>query len=1039
MSEQTIDTIDVRFKGNSESFIDTADRVDKRLELTGAKARQLGKALSVALTAPLALIKATAVSSFASFDGAMTNSLSIMSNVSDQMKNALGQQAVNLSLKNATSASALAESYYFLASAGLSVEESYGALPKVMAFATAGNFGMARATDLLTDAQSALGLATGNTATKMSNMTMLSDMMVKGSQLANSSVEQLSEALTAKAGAGMKSFNIATAEGVAVLAAFADQGIKGNLAGESYNRVLVEMAQRSRENTKEFAAAGIAVWDTSGNMRSMADIIRDMEKAYSHLSPEARDAAMSQLKFGNETLPAIKSLMGSSENLRRYRKELEAAGGATERVAENQMQSLPNAMAVTANYVRAVAIDIGRLLEPKVRSMGASVRYASNLWLELDDSVKATLVNLGMVAALVGPSLIVFGYMPIVLGAVARGYTAVGGAALFAARGMRTAFLAARSAALAAAAVAMANPAVLGVAAAIGAIVAVTALAIRYFKGPGSLAAGWEYVKSKVSEVKELAMGFYENLDQNMTAIHDALKANWDNLGGILKTFMSATINNLGVAVGVAFDLWVAFGGWLVVYLPGIMRDIWEVQIPKLISRGLLFIVGILEPFVVAVGQVFSGIADIAVQAFVSMINIAEGAYSTITTMASEVWAAIKSGDLTAALAAVTDNAAKFLEEHAKEALLDVGLAVVKVGETVTDAYEYVGKRASESFAKGIENKNFLETAQGILNEAGANIQNPFSAIALPEFNFDRKVKEAADNIQGVDMAVGADTAPGKQAINDFKKQAEATPIVMRVGIEAMGSRSAEAAAMARAQYDKARGMLDKAGFSPKKGNEMGAQKTRQEMAPALPHLTEAVMGHKGQAARLTANLGHRGNRLDENIVDMNEQAAKNRIAAANKAGTILTPDTWQREPMTITATAMPSAPVSMVATNGAAPALDGNLTQTLTAVATNGAAPALDGNLTQTLTAVATSAQSQAVAAASTADAAKAMATSANTVTTPTAGTTVGDAASTKTAEDAKFQSEALRLLGIVADNTKVKRDTKSDIQLVPANLRSS
>ena len=65
----------------------------------------------------------------------------------------------NLSAEATASAKEAADAFFFLASAGLDGKQSIAALPIVAQFAQAGAFGLARATDLLTDAQTALGLS----------------------------------------------------------------------------------------------------------------------------------------------------------------------------------------------------------------------------------------------------------------------------------------------------------------------------------------------------------------------------------------------------------------------------------------------------------------------------------------------------------------------------------------------------------------------------------------------------------------------------------------------------------------------------------------------------------------------------------------------------------------------------------------------------------------------------------------------------------------------------------------------------------------
>jgi TP901 family phage tail tape measure protein len=100
-----------------------------------------------------------------------------------------------------------AESFFFLASAGLDAQQSIEALPQVAAFAKAGMFDMATATDLATDAQSALGLTVDDAQQNLVNLTRVTDVFAKANALANTSVEQVANAITTKAGVALRSVN----------------------------------------------------------------------------------------------------------------------------------------------------------------------------------------------------------------------------------------------------------------------------------------------------------------------------------------------------------------------------------------------------------------------------------------------------------------------------------------------------------------------------------------------------------------------------------------------------------------------------------------------------------------------------------------------------------------------------------------------------------------------------------------------------------------------------------------------------------------
>jgi TP901 family phage tail tape measure protein len=271
------------------------------------------------------------------FNRAMLNSQAIMANLTDTIDKDMRQAAFDVAKITQFSATEAAKAYFFLASAGLDASQSIKAMPTVAKFAQAGMFDLALATDLLTDAQSALGLTVDDSAQNMTNMKRVSDVLVKANTLANASVQQFSEALTNKAGAAMKVVGMDIEEGVAVLAAFADQGVKGAEAGTAFSIVLRELQKRAIDNRDAFRRFGIATFDVMGEVRPMAQIIGDLERALAGASDETKKMTLAQLGFQEKSIAYLQTILGTSEALDRYTEALRTAGGTTAEVADKQL------------------------------------------------------------------------------------------------------------------------------------------------------------------------------------------------------------------------------------------------------------------------------------------------------------------------------------------------------------------------------------------------------------------------------------------------------------------------------------------------------------------------------------------------------------------------------------------------------------------------------------------------------------------------------------------------------------------------------
>ncbi len=382
----------VKFVGDAKGFSRAADKVSNKLGKIGIA----GAAAVAAVAAAGAGIALSSISAFGDFDQAMTQSLAIMGDVSDAMRNEMAQAARDVATSTTFSAEQAAESYFFLASAGLDAEQALAALPQVANFAQAGMFDMALATDLLTDAQSALGLSVDDAAENLDNMQRVADVLVGANTLANASVEQFSSALTNRAGPAMRSVGMDLEAGVAVLAAFADQGIKGEVAGTQFGIVMRDLQTKALANADAFSDLGIAVFDSEGEFRNMADIIGDVEGALEGLSDAEQKETLLNLGFSDKSVSALQTLLGTSDQIREYEEALRGAGGTTDEIANNQLQSFNAQMDLLKSRAEDLKIEIGSKLAPLV------LKFFDELgafWAQHGETIIAGLKRFGEIAS----------------------------------------------------------------------------------------------------------------------------------------------------------------------------------------------------------------------------------------------------------------------------------------------------------------------------------------------------------------------------------------------------------------------------------------------------------------------------------------------------------------------------------------------------------------------------------------------------------------------------------------------------------------
>ncbi len=332
----------------------------------GTGLTRIGGGLTKFVTLPLLAVGAVSVLAFSNFNKAMTESTAIMGDLSGPVKEAMIQAAREVAKETTFSHKEAAEAYFFLASAGLTAEESIGSLGFVSKFAQAGAFDLALATDLLTDAQSAMALKGDTAAESLENMTRVGDVFVKANTKANATVQQFSESITEQAGTALQVANKSLEEGVALLSLWADAGLKGSQAGTTLASMLTLLPKVATKNADAFADYGIEIFDSTGKLKNFADIADEFTPLLQQLSDEERAVAFNALGINKRLVTSIGLFKEAGPALREFEAAYGEAGGTVEEVSEKQLQSMSAQFSLLKSKAEDVAITLGAALAPAV-------------------------------------------------------------------------------------------------------------------------------------------------------------------------------------------------------------------------------------------------------------------------------------------------------------------------------------------------------------------------------------------------------------------------------------------------------------------------------------------------------------------------------------------------------------------------------------------------------------------------------------------------------------------------------------------------
>lgn len=325
---------------------------------------------AAAITAALLAVGKQAVETGAEFDSAMSQVAATMGYSVEEINtegteankifNQLRDYAQQMGKTTAFSANSAAEALNYLALSGKSADESIQMLPGLLNLASAGNMELAKTSDVVTDAQSALGLSIEDTE-------KLIDQMAKTASKSNTSVEQLGEGIL-NIGATAKDMRGGTKELTEVLGLLADSGIKSAEGGTKLRNILLKLEAPTEKAAAKLEELGVKAYDSDGKLRSMQDIFTDLNAAMADMTEQDKSLAKAII-FNARDLGAVNALLNTSvTRWNQLGDAIEDSAGAAQDMAEVQLDNLAGDVTLFKSALEGAEITISDRLTPSLRN-----------------------------------------------------------------------------------------------------------------------------------------------------------------------------------------------------------------------------------------------------------------------------------------------------------------------------------------------------------------------------------------------------------------------------------------------------------------------------------------------------------------------------------------------------------------------------------------------------------------------------------------------------------------------------------------------
>ena len=607
----------------------------QKISVTGEKLKDVGSNIEGAgkkllpVTATVTALGTASVKTAADFEAAMSKVAAVSGATGSDLE-ALTKKAREMGSKTKFSASEAAEAMNYMAMAGWKTEDMLSGIEGVMNLAAASGEDLATTSDIVTDALTAFGLSAQDSG-------HFADVLAAASSNANTNVSMMGETFKYCAPiAGALGFSVEdTAEAIGLMA---NAGIKSTQAGTSLRTIMTYLSGEVKICGENIGEVTVATTNADGSMRDLSDILADCRAAFAGLS-ESEKAAAAESLVGKNAMSGFLALMNAGEgDIAKLSGAIDNCNGAAQSMADTMNNNLEGQLTILKSQLQELAISFGEILLPAVKKIVGWVQGFIDVLNSLPDGVKETIVTVALIAAALGPVLIIIGKIITAVGTIMTIVPKVVGVI----KAVKTAFLALNATMLA-------NPIVL-IIAAIAALVAafiylwnncdefrqfwidlwesVKEIAVAVWEALKEFfVAVWEFIKTTAETVWNALAGFF-------TGLWEGIKDTFTTVVNAISNFLSTMWNTIKSA---AETIWNAISTFFTVIWNGIKTVVTTVvtAISTFLTTAWNTIKTVITTVLNAIKAVFSTVWNAIKNVVTTVVN---GIKNTITT----VWNGIK-------------------------------------------------------------------------------------------------------------------------------------------------------------------------------------------------------------------------------------------------------------------------------------------------------------------------------------------------------------------------------------------------------------
>lgn len=402
--------ISVRLGLNAKDFRKGLQKAENNMKDFGNTVRDAGAGMSTAITLPLLAVGAGAIKVGADFEKSMKK-VQAVTGASEKQFGKLSEEARNLGASTKYSANEVADAMGFLGMAGFDTGEILEATGGMLNLASVANLDLASTADIASNMLTGMGM-------EASEINKVVDIMTETMTNSNVDIQMLGESFKYVAPLASQ-LGVDLGELSGAIGFMGDAGLQGSMAGTSLATGLTRLASPTKESSELMKKLGIEVFNAEGNLKSLPDVLSELEGGFSGLSTQQQTSAMSTI-FGMEAMKGWNALLsrGSGE-LEDFAGQLNNSQGAGEEVAKTMSDTFYGALANLKSALDEVGISLYEMIEQPLKNVVVAITDAVSWFNSLSTGTQQFIFIMAGLAMVVPPIVLGIGALVALFGAFA--------------------------------------------------------------------------------------------------------------------------------------------------------------------------------------------------------------------------------------------------------------------------------------------------------------------------------------------------------------------------------------------------------------------------------------------------------------------------------------------------------------------------------------------------------------------------------------------------------------------------------------------